>query len=184
VVSAPHPAALALLAAVAAERGVELLVSARNARRLRARGGVEHGRGHYPALVFFHASLLAACALEPLALPAAWPAEVALAAAAAVVAAEALRWWAVASLGGRWTTRVITLAGVPPVRRGPYRWLRHPNYLAVAIEVAALPLALGAWRTAIGASAVNAALLWVRIGVEERAMGVAWREPSPRVRPT
>jgi methyltransferase len=164
-----------LLAAVSAERGLELALSARNARRLRARGGVESGRGHYPAMVAFHAALLVACALEPLLAPAPWPRAVAQGAAAGVVLAQALRWWAVASLGDRWTTRVITLAGAPPVRRGPYRWLAHPNYLAVVVEVAALPLALGAWRTALAATALNALVLWTRIRVEERALGEGWR---------
>jgi methyltransferase len=126
-------------------------------------------------MVAFHAALLAACALEPAALPAPWPAPLALAAALAVLAAQGLRWWAVASLGGRWTTRVIVLPGAAPVRRGPYRWLAHPNYLAVAVEVAALPLALGAWRTAIVASVLNALLPRTRIGVEEGALGEGWR---------
>ena len=166
-----------LLPLVALERGVELLVSSRNARRLRSRGGVEAGRGHYPVMVAFHAALLAACALEPWLLPAqGWPVPVVLAAAALVLAAQALRWWAVASLGERWSTRILVLPGAPPVVKGPYRWLRHPNYLAVAVEVLALPLAVGAWRTALAASAGNALLLAVRIRAEERAMGVAWVE--------
>lgn len=166
----------ALLGAVVAMRGVELLVSARNARRLRARGAVEHGRGHYPAMVALHAGLLAACALEPWRLPERWPLAVAVPAAAAVVAAQGLRWWVIGTLGERWTTRVLVLPGAPPVRGGPYRWLRHPNYLAVAIEVLALPLACGAWRTAIAAAAAHAALLAVRIRAEERALGAPWRE--------
>jgi len=160
-----------LLLAVAAERAVELLVSGRNARRLLARGAVEAGRGHYPALVAFHASLLAACAVEPALLPGPWPAVAAWGAAAAVLGAQALRWWVVTTLGGRWTTRVLVLPGAPPIRSGPYRWLRHPNYLAVAVEVLALPLATGAWRTAIAATALDALLLRVRIREEQRALG-------------
>jgi len=174
-VSGPAQPGLILLAAVALERGVELVVSARNARRLRAAGGEERGRGHYPAMVALHVGLLAGCALEPLALPGPFPPALALGAAGAVLLSQALRWWAVASLGGRWTTRVITLPGAAPVRRGPYRWLRHPNYLAVVVEVAALPLALGAWRTAILASVANAILLRTRIRVEEAALGEGWR---------
>jgi methyltransferase len=170
VVSGAGQAGVALLAAVVAERGLELLVSARNARRLRSQGGVESGRGHYPVMVALHAALLLGCALEPVLLPAPWPAAAAIPAAAAVVLAQALRWWAVASLGPRWTTRVITLPGAPPVRRGPYRLLRHPNYLAVAVEVAALPLALGAWRTAAVGTVLNAVLLRTRIRVEEGAL--------------
>lgn len=164
----------ALVVAVALERVAELLVARRNVRRLLAAGAVEAGRGHYPAMVGFHAALLVACAAEPALRPGPWPAPVAIPAAVAVLLAEGLRWWAVASLGGRWTTRVLVLPGAPPVRAGPYRWLRHPNYLAVIVEVAALPLAAGAWRTAVVATLVNAILLTVRIRVEERAMGRAW----------
>jgi methyltransferase len=164
----------ALVLAVALERLAELLVSRRNARRLLAVGAVEAGRGHYPAMVGFHAALLVACIGEPALPPGPWPAPVAIPAAVAVLLAEGLRWWAVASLGGRWTTRVLVLPGVPPVRSGPYRWLRHPNYLAVIVEVAALPLAAGAWITAAVATVVNAVLLGVRIRAEEGAMGVPW----------
>jgi methyltransferase len=160
-----------LLPAVAVERVAELAVSRRSARRLRARGAVEAGRGHYPAMVAFHAALLLACAAEPALLPGRWPAAAAWGAAAGVLAAQALRWWAVAALGGRWTTRVMVLPGVPAVRSGPYRWLRHPNYLAVALEVLCLPLACGAWRTALLATALDAWLLRVRIRAEERALG-------------
>lgn len=170
----PADAGRLLLAAVALERLLELRVSRRNARRLLAAGGVEAGRGHYPAMVAFHAALLAACAAEPALLPGAWPPAVALPAAALVLLAQGLRWWAAAALGGRWTTRVVVLPGAAPVRAGPYRWLRHPNYLAVAVEVAALPLACGAWRTALLGTAANALLLAVRIRAEERALGAAW----------
>lgn len=163
-----------LLAAVALERLVELRVSRRNARRLLAAGGAEVGQGHYPAMVVFHAGLLAACAAEPALLPGHWPPAAALPAAAVVLLAQALRWWAVAALDGRWTTRVVVLPGEAPVRSGPYRWLRHPNYLAVAVEVLALPLACGAWRTALLGTAGNALLLAVRIRAEERALGAAW----------
>ncbi len=165
----------ALVAAVALERVAELLVSRRNERRLRAAGAVEAGRGHYPARVAFHAALLVACVAEPIARPEPWPAAVAIPAAGLVLAGQGLRWWAVRALGGRWSTRVLVLPGAPPVRSGPYRWLRHPNYLAVIVEVAALPLACGAWRTAIAAGVVNAAVLAVRIRAEERAMGIGWR---------
>ncbi len=166
----------ALLAAVALERVAELAVSQRNARRLLAGGGVEVGRAHYPTMVAFHAALLGACLAEPALWPTPWPAGLAAAAAALVVAAQALRWWAVATLGGRWSTRVIVLPDAAPVRTGPYRRLRHPNYLAVAIEVAALPLVAGAWRTAIVGSILNAGLLAVRVRAEEAALGGRWEE--------
>ncbi len=169
---------LALLGGVAVMRGVELAVAARHARRLRARGAVEHGRGHYPAMVALHTALLLGCAVEPALLPApaGWPLAVTLGAGAVVLLAQALRWWVIATLGERWSTRVLVLPGAPPAQGGPYRWLRHPNYLAVVAEVAALPLACGAWRTAILASAGNAIVLAVRIRVEERALGRAWSE--------
>jgi methyltransferase len=164
---------LALLAAVALERLAELRLSERNARRALARGGVEHGRGHYPAMVALHAAFLACCAAEALAFPAPPPA-VALAPVGGAVAAQGLRWWAVAALGERWSTRVVVVPGSAPVTGGPYRWLRHPNYLAVVLEVACLPLAWGSWRTALLFSLANAALLRVRIRAEERALGPAW----------
>jgi methyltransferase len=164
----------ALLLLLLAERGLELLISERHARRALAAGGVEAGRGHYPAMVAFHALFLAACALEPLAWPRPWPMPVALGALAVALLAQGLRWWAVATLGERWTTRVVVRPGLPPVTRGPYRWLRHPNYLAVVLEIAAVPLVGGAVVTAALGTLGNALLLSVRIPAEERAMGRAW----------
>jgi methyltransferase len=164
---------LALVALFAAERGVELVLSTRNARRLLARGGVEVGRGHYPPMVLLHAALLVACAAEALAFPAPPPAWALLAAAGALLA-QALRWWSIATLGERWTTRIVVLPGAPPVTGGPYRRLRHPNYLAVVVEFLCLPLAYGSWRTAALFSAANGLLLAVRIRAEERALGDAW----------
>lgn len=164
---------LGLLALVALERGVELWLSARNARRALARGAVESGRGHYPAMVAVHGLFLVACAAEALAFPEP-PPPLALAAAAGVVTAQALRWWAVSALGDRWNTRILVVPGEPPVTRGPYRWLRHPNYLAVVLEIACLPLAFGSWRTALAFSILNALLLMARIPAEERALGPGW----------
>lgn len=166
---------LALVALFSLERLVELALSERNARRALSRGGTEHGRGHYPAMVALHSAFLLSCVAEALAFPEPPPAA-ALLAFAGVLGAQALRWWAVSSLGERWSTRVVVVAGVPPVVGGPYRWLRHPNYLAVIVEVACLPLAYGSWRTAALFSAGNAALLWVRIRAEERALGPGWEE--------
>jgi len=166
----------AFLALLALERGVELVVSRRNARRALERGGVEVGRGHYPAMVAFHAGFLFACAAERLLLPTRWPPSAAAAALALALGAQGLRWWCVAALRGRWTTRVVVVPGDPPVTDGPYRWIRHPNYLAVVVELAAAPLVLGAWRTALAFTIGNALLLAVRIRAEERALGPAWRE--------
>ncbi|MGH8773823.1 MAG: isoprenylcysteine carboxyl methyltransferase family protein [Jiangellaceae bacterium] len=161
---------LLLLAAVAAERLAELVVSARHARWAFDRGGVEYGRGHYPVMAAVHAALLVACVVEVVAadrpfLPwLGWPMLV------LVLAAQALRWWCVATLGEQWNTRVIVVPGMPLVSTGPYRWLRHPNYLAVTVEVAALPLVHTAWVTAVAFTLANVALLRVRIPAEERAL--------------
>jgi methyltransferase len=164
---------LALLALFAAERGVELVVSSRNARRAVAAGAVEVGRGHYRVMVVFHAAFLAACAAEAIAFPEP-PPRIALLAVAIALAAQALRWWSVAALGSRWNTRILVVPGAAPVTAGPYRFLRHPNYVAVAVELAALPLAFGSWRTALVFSAGNALLLAVRIPAEERALGAPY----------
>jgi methyltransferase len=172
----PSPRALLLgyLAFLALERTIELLLSRSNARRALASGGVEVGRGHYPAMVLFHAAVLAACAVEPTLAPRPWPLPAALAALAAALLAQGLRWWAVATLGARWSTRIVILPGAPPVTGGPYRFLRHPNYLAVVLELAAVPLIGGALFTAAAAAIGNALLLAIRIPAEERALGPGW----------
>ncbi|HZY04409.1 MAG TPA: isoprenylcysteine carboxylmethyltransferase family protein [Anaeromyxobacteraceae bacterium] len=164
---------LGLVGLFALERGVELWLSARNARRALSRGAAESGRGHYPAMVAVHALFLVACVAEALAFPTP-PPPAALLAVGGALGAQALRWWAVATLGDRWNTRILVVPGEPPVTGGPYRWLRHPNYLAVVVEVACLPLAFGSWRTALAFSALNGLLLWRRIPAEERALGAAW----------
>jgi methyltransferase len=136
-------------------------------------------------MVLFHAAFLVACAAEALAHPAP-PPRAALAAVAGALLAQALRWWAIATLGERWSTRVIVLPGAAPVTAGPYRHLRHPNYLAVVLELACLPLAYGSWRTALAFSAGNALLLAVRIRAEEGALGEPWRrafQGRPRLIP-
>ncbi|MBP1635001.1 MAG: Isoprenylcysteine carboxyl methyltransferase family protein [Acidobacteria bacterium] len=159
-----------LVIAVAAERVVELLISARNGRRARARGAVEAGRGHYPVMVAVHAAFLAACPLEVWRLHRPWLPALGLPMLALVVGAQALRYWVVRTLHGRWTTRVLYVPGDPLVTGGPYRWMRHPNYLAIVIEMAALPLVHTAWIAAVVFSAANAALLRRRIAAEERLL--------------
>jgi len=159
-----------LVLLVALQRLAELALSRRHERRLRSRGAVEVGGGHYPWMVALHAAFLAFCLAEV------WwlgrPFVPALAAIALVVllAATGLRAWTLRTLGARWTTRVLVLPGEPLVAGGPYRFLRHPNYLAVVLELAALPLVHTAWATAVVFSALNLVLLRVRIGVEERAL--------------
>lgn len=181
----PRDLYLLFIGLVAAERGVELAVSTRNARRALARGAVESGRGHYPAMVAFHALFLAVCAAEAIARPAP-PGPLALLAVLGALLAQGLRWWAVGALGERWSTRILVVPGEGPVTSGPYRFLRHPNYLAVALEMACLPLAWGSWRTALAFSLGNALLLAVRIPAEERALGPAYARAlgdRPRVLP-
>jgi len=150
---------------VVATRLAELSLARRNERRLRARGAVEAGSGHYPLFFLLHGAWLAAIALA--ADPARPPHWGWLALFAALQAGRA---WVLASLGPYWTTRVLTLPGAPLVRRGPYRWLRHPNYLVVAGEIAALPLAFGLWEVALAFSALNVALLGHRIRIEDAAL--------------
>lgn len=167
---ATRAAFLMILVAVTVERLYEVWLSRRNARRVRARGGVEVGAGHYPVMVVLHTLFLVAAAAEVwlLATPA-LPA-LTLISLAVVLGTMILRYWAILSLGDRWNTRVLYEPGRPPVQRGPYRWLRHPNYLAVILEILFLPLIHGAWRTAAVFSLANALLLRHRIRVENRAV--------------
>ncbi|MEV8096995.1 isoprenylcysteine carboxyl methyltransferase family protein [Kitasatospora sp. NPDC085879] len=162
-----------LVLLVAAERLVELVVARRNATWSLARGGTEYGRGHYPPMVLLHKALLVGCLLEPALLDRPFVPALGIPMLLLVVAAQALRWWCIASLGPRWNTRVIVVPGLPLVTRGPYRWLRHPNYLAVVVEGAALPLVHSAWLTACAFTALNLWLLGVRIRCEEAALGGA-----------
>ncbi|MFJ3704248.1 MULTISPECIES: isoprenylcysteine carboxyl methyltransferase family protein [Streptomyces] len=160
----------ALVLAVAAERLAELAVALRNTRWSLARGGTEAGRGHYPAMVALHTGLLVACLAETWLAGRPFPALFGWAMVAVVTAAQALRWWCVRTLGRRWNTRVVVIPGMPPVTGGPYRRLRHPNYVAVAAEGAALPLVHGAWVTAVLFTVFNAALMAVRIRCEDGAL--------------
>jgi methyltransferase len=169
VVSGPD---LVLVGAVAAERVVELAVAHRNAVWALDRGGVESGRGHYPWMVALHVALLGGCLAEPAVTARGFDVWRFSVGAAVVVVAQALRWWTIVTLGQRWNTRVIVIPGLPLVTGGPFRFLRHPNYLAVAMEVVALPVAVGAWGTAVVGTALNALLMGVRIPCEEAALGI------------
>lgn len=159
-----------LIVAVGLERLAELVVSTRNAAWSLARGGVESGRAHYPVMVALHAGLLIGALAEvwlrrPTFLPALGWTMLAL-----VLAAQALRWWCIATLGRQWSTRVIVVPGLSRVTSGPYRVMSHPNYVAVVVEGLALPLVHSAWITALVFTVGNAAVLWVRIRVEDRAL--------------
>jgi methyltransferase len=154
---------------VAMQRLLELLYSRRNERKLRARGAVERGRGHYPVMVAVHTLWLVSTLVEGLQrgpdIPAWWPVPL-----AAFLLVQPLRYWVILSLGMNWNTRVLVIPGGKLVRRGPYRYLPHPNYVVVAVEVLTFPLIFGAWITAIVFSLLNAALLYVRIKAENRAL--------------
>lgn len=158
---------------VGLERLVELMVARRNAAWSVARGGREFGRSHYPVMVSMHALLLISCIVEVAALHRpfipwlGWPM------VAVVGLSTVVRWRCVATLGKHWNPRLIVIPGAPLVTRGMYRWVRHPNYTAVAAEVAALPLVHSAYLTALVFSIANAAVLKVRIGAENTALGYA-----------
>jgi methyltransferase len=161
-----------LILAVGGERLAELMLSARNARWSFQRGGVESGRGHFPPMVALHTGLLAGALVEVVVadrpfLPwLGWPM------LALALGSQGLRWWCIATLGVRWNTRVIVVPELPLVARGPYRILRHPNYVAVVVEGLALPLVHTAWLTAVAFTALNVPLIAVRIRCEERALGL------------
>jgi methyltransferase len=160
-----------LILAIGIERLVELVVSKRNAQWALAQGGKEFGRGHYPVMVAVHAALLLGCVVEVWALHRPFIAWLGWPMLALVALSQAVRWWCVRTLGQRWNTLVIVVPRAPLVRQGPYRWLQHPNYVAVAVEGVALPLVHSAWLTAAVFTLANALLLTVRIKVENAALG-------------
>ena len=165
-----------LVAAVGVERLVELVVAQRNVRWAFERGGVETGARHYPPMVVLHSGLLVACVAEVWLADRPFVGLLGWTMLALVAASQGLRWWCVGTLGRQWNTRVIVVPGLLLVRRGPYRWLPHPNYVAVALEGLALPLVHSAWITALAFTVLNAALLLgVRIPTEERALAGAER---------
>ncbi len=162
----PHWVPWIVVAFVAAQRAMELIVARRNTALLLARGAREVGGEHYPFIVGFHALWLGALTAWVWFYPPvlnAW-------CMGFYVLLQGARAWTIASLGPYWTTRIITVPDAPLVRRGPYRFLRHPNYVIVALEVAALPLALGAWPLAAGFTLVHAELLAARIRAENAAL--------------
>jgi methyltransferase len=157
--------AYTIIALVAVQRLAELVYAERNTRALLARGGVEVGRRHYPLIVALHLAWLAAVTLL---LP--QPVSIRWGFLAIFLVLQGLRVWVLATLGPYWTTRIITVADAPLVKRGPYRFLRHPNYFVVAGEVVALPLAFGEIWIAVIFSILNAGVLALRIREEELAL--------------
>ena len=156
---------LVILALVTLERLAELRLSNRNTRRLLLQGAQEHAPGHYPLIVALHAAWLAVLwwlaperPIQPFWL-------------ALFFLIELVRAWVLWALGGRWTTRIIVIPGAPLVRRGPYRFANHPNYLVVVAEILVLPLVFGLWQIALVFTLLNLALLAVRIRQENRALG-------------
>ncbi len=154
-----------ILALVVTQRLSELALSARNTRALLARGGVEVGAGHYPMIVSVHVAWLACLALT---VPA--DTQIHWTWLTGFLVLQIGRCWVIATLGPYWTTRIISLADAPLVRRGPYRFMRHPNYVIVAAEIAVLPMVFGAWRLALAFSLLNGAALAYRIREENKVL--------------
>lgn len=154
-----------ILGLVTVQRMFELWLSNRNTRRLLALGAREYGRSHYPLIVGLHVVWLATLwwLARARAIDGFW--------LAAFVLLQVARVWVIATLGERWTTRIIVLPDAPLVRAGPYRFVHHPNYIVVAGEIAALPLVFGLWRVALIFTLLNAAVLAIRIRAEDRALG-------------
>ena len=160
------PASIILLF-VALQRGFELIYSARNTARIRQRGGIESGRGHYPFMVLLHAAWLLAIAVGVTRDPV-----VRLLPLTIFAALQILRVWVIVTLGPFWTTRVLSVPGDPLVRRGPYRYLRHPNYVIVIGEIAALPLVFGQVVNSVIFSILNLAMIAWRIRIENAALAL------------
>jgi methyltransferase len=166
-------AAYIVIGLVVLQRLAELVYAERNTRALKARGAVEIGRAHYPLIVLLHAAwLVAVVALLPADLHINWI----LIGVFAVL--QGLRVWVLATLGPYWTTRIITLKDAPLVRKGPYRFVRHPNYYVVSAEILVLPLAFGEWWVAAVFTVLNAAMLAWRIRQEELALAPRRDTPS------
>ena len=159
-----------LIAAVAVERLVELIVSKRNRAWSKANGGTEFGTGHYPTMVALHTLFLVGCLVEAAVLHRPFIPALGWSMLAVVAAAQGLRWWCITTLGPQWNTRVIVVPGAPRVAGGPYRLVPHPNYVAVVVEGIALPLVHTSWITALVFTVLNAALLRTRIKVENAAL--------------
>lgn len=159
-----------LVVLVALERVAELVVSRRNLRWSMEHGGIEYGHRHYPFMVALHVFLLVGCLVEV------WVWQRPLIPALSVVmlvlvlASQGLRWWCITTLGRRWNTLVVIVPGMPRVTGGPYRWLNHPNYVAVVVEGIALPMVGFAWVTAIVFTLLNIPILAVRLRTENAAL--------------
>lgn len=159
-----------LVLAVGLERVAELVVSLRNAAWSFRQGGVESGKGHYPFMVVLHTGFLVGCLVEAIVADRPFIPALGWSMFAVVLLAQGLRWWCIGVLGHQWNTRVIVVPGLKLVAAGPYKFLRHPNYVAVVAEGIALPLVHTAWVTAAVFLLLNIPLLTVRIRTEEAAL--------------
>ena len=167
-----------IVAAVALQRLAELVLSHRTGIKLRAKGGMETGAGHYPLMVGLHTGWLAALFfLTPADAAVSWLL------LSVFLLLQAGRIWVIATLGEHWSTRIITVPNMPLVQRGPYRWLNHPNYLIVIGEIAVLPLAFGQWKIALAFSLANLLVLLWRIRIENTALRAASSD-EPKLRET
>ncbi len=162
-----------VLSIVVVQRLSELVLARRNFRWALQHGGTEVGADHYWFFIVLHSGWLASffleCSFRETSVPPLWPLLLAM-----IVLAQILRYWAIRSLGKHWNTRIVVFKNFSAIRSGPYRYLKHPNYVAVAVELFAIPALLGAWYSAIFFSAVNAALLLgIRIPMEEQVLKAA-----------
>lgn len=160
---------------LALERLYELKLSKQNSAKAFANGALEVGLRHYRVMTAFHTAFLVSCVVEPWLLLREFPGVPGLIALVFALLAQSLRYWAISTLGDKWNTRVIVMPGTAPITGGPYRFIKHPNYVAVVVELVAVPLIYGSWITAAVFSIGNAALLAVRIRAEERALGEKWQ---------
>lgn len=167
----------AIMAFVTLQRLSELVIAKRNTARLMAAGARKYGASHYPVMVAMHTAWLLALWVSVGDRTVSWP----LLLVFAVL--QAMRIWVLATLGPRWTTRIIVLPGASLVARGPFRFLRHPNYAVVTAEIAVLPLTFGLIGIAALFTVLNAAMLYVRIGTENRALGLSAGSPPPPAQP-
>jgi len=167
---------LVLLGAFAAERLIELFISRAHVRAAFAHGAIEAGQGHFRFMALLHGAFFVSCFAEVFIVGRSFPGLLGFAALLFFLLAQVLRYAAIAALCHRWSVRIIVWPDRSPVTTGPYRWIRHPNYIAVAVEVLFLPLVHGAWITAVVFSIANAAILAVRIREEERALGATYSD--------
>ena len=169
-----------LILLVIGERVAELAVAGRNRRRALAAGGTEYGAGHYPIIVLLQVGLFAGSLFEVWLRDPDFHPLPGIGMLVVLILAQALRWWCIGTLGPQWNTRIIVVPGLGRRRGGPYRWIPHPNYVAVVAEGIALPLIGSAWITAIAFTAANSAVLGWRIRVENRALLRLTEATQPR----